>query len=170
MTTSVRSRSRNLHYGNRCGRVSHVGADSCLKVAIKYDKTKIWKRYNREVIATKEAKERVNQGQCSICSGKYEIMLLPKWHEMCGKVIKCHYRRKKKDNFTAFFLLIDFSITVQNEQQTFAKNYIQDLEMGAKPTCLIFVSFFFYFPSSLRNEMTGNINSFKMEGFFMVIL
>lgn len=114
MTTSVRSRSRNLHYGNRCGWTSHVGADSCLKVAIKYDKTKIWKRYNREVIVTIEAKERVNKGQGSICSGKYEIMLLPKWHEMRGKVIKCHYRRNKKI-ISLLFLLIDFSITVQNE-------------------------------------------------------
>lgn len=126
MTTSVRSRSRNLHYSNRCGRASHVGADFCVKVAIKYDKTKICERYNPEVIGTIEAKESANKGQGSICSGKYEIMPLPKWHEMRGKVIKCRLGREKNMIISVLyiFLSIDFSIIVQNESQTFAKNYI----------------------------------------------
>ncbi len=106
MTTSVRSRSCNPHYGNR--RASHVGADFCVKVAIKNDKTKICERYNPEAIGTIEAKESANKGQGSICSGKYEIMPLPKWHEMHGKVIKCRRGREKNyDNFSALYFFIN---------------------------------------------------------------
>lgn len=78
MTASVLSRSSNLDYSNRCGHASYVGEDFCVKVAIKYDKTKICKSSNPEVISTIEAKVRANQGQGSICWGIYEIMLLLK--------------------------------------------------------------------------------------------